>query len=107
MLQLLPSLADPRERPRHDRSHCVKKNLDQTQPTSNSVAPSVVRVTPSCERYRNEVMREDAHEERSDVGPRHALMQTYVDDPTQDKPAASNRNHGTVSPEANGLPPVE
>jgi len=28
-------------------------------------------------------MREDAHEDKSDIGPRHALMQTYVDDPVQ------------------------
>jgi len=28
-------------------------------------------------------MREDAHDDKTEVGPRHALMQTYVDDPVQ------------------------
>jgi len=28
-------------------------------------------------------MREDVQEDKSEIGPRHALMQTYVDDPVQ------------------------
>ena len=28
-------------------------------------------------------MREDAHEDKNEIGARHALMQTYVDDPVQ------------------------
>jgi len=28
-------------------------------------------------------MREDSHEDKTEIGARHALMQTYVDDPVQ------------------------
>jgi len=58
-------------------------------------------------------MHEDAVEERSDVGPRHALMQTYVDDPNQDKPANDkNGKNGTLHSDDTGgtgagLPAVE
>lgn len=30
-------------------------------------------------------MREDVHDDKTDVIPRHALMQTYVDDPVTDQ----------------------
>jgi len=43
-------------------------------------------------RFRNEVMREDAHDDKQEVGPRHALMQTYVDDPVG--PAAQQSSAG-------------
>jgi len=61
------------------------------------------------ERCRNEVMREDAHEDKSEVGPRHALMQTYVDDPIpqgQDNAPAASGTSGEESGKGSGLPQV-
>lgn len=31
--------------------------------------------------YRNEVMREDGPDDKTEAPARHALMQTYIDDP--------------------------
>jgi len=49
-------------------------------------------------------MKEDAHEDKSEVGPRHALMQTYVDDPVQPGQDAAASTSGTAA--SDGLPQV-
>jgi len=56
-------------------------------------------------------MREDAHEDKSDIGPRHALMQTYVDDPVQPgqenaAAVASTSGVAGTSGAGSGLPQV-
>jgi len=53
------------------------------------------------------MMREDAHEDKSDIGPRHALMQTYVDDPVQPGQESAAATSGTAGSEAgSGMPQV-
>ena len=47
-------------------------------------------------------MREDAHEDKSDIGPRHALMQTYVDDPVQPGQENAAAGAGTAGSEGGG-----
>ena len=54
------------------------------------------------ERCRNEVMREDAVEDKSDVGPRNPLMQTYVDDPSQENAAATVTTSSTAGCDGDG-----
>jgi len=61
------------------------------------------------ERCRNEVMREDAQEDKTAAGPRHALMQTYLDDlvqPGQDNAPAAAGTNGDGGGTGSGLPKV-
>jgi len=55
-------------------------------------------------------MREDAHEDKTDIGPRHALMQTYVDDPVQtgqESSATAASTSGAAGSEGgSGMPQV-
>ena len=58
------------------------------------------------ERCRNEVMREDAHDDKmQELGPHRALMQTYLDDSLQaghDSAPAGTSSVGTAGDEGGG-----
>lgn len=53
-------------------------------------------------------MREDAHDDKTDSGPRHALMQTYVDDPipAQEEPSTSVAENSSNGQVTGGMPQV-
>jgi len=56
------------------------------------------------------MLKEDAHEDKTEIGPRHALMQTYVDDPiqaNQENAVAAAGTTGTAGSETvGGMPQV-
>jgi len=52
------------------------------------------------------MMREDAHEDKSEIGPRHALMQTYVDDPVQPGQENAGSSGAATSDGGSGMPQV-